>query len=128
MCKQPVADRSGARVHADDPPAPVEQDGAGAQVIEARLDPLPKHRASGRGDGADPFEMMAYPFEFADFPVFNFSRPPLDTAADFAGHKLKADEASQLERIQEFVLRSFADRVLGDPEAFSRERTLGPLE
>jgi hypothetical protein len=44
--KHLVADRSGARVHADDPPAPVEQDRASAQVIEARLDPLRKHGAS----------------------------------------------------------------------------------
>ena len=87
--KQAVADRSGARVHADDPPAPVEQDGARAQVIEARLDPLREYDASGRGDGANPFDMVAYPFEFADFPVFNLSRPPLDAAANLARHKLE---------------------------------------
>jgi hypothetical protein len=45
--EQPVADRSGARVHADDPPAPVKQDGAGPQVIETALDPPYKHGAPG---------------------------------------------------------------------------------
>jgi hypothetical protein len=100
--KQSVADGNGARIHADDPPALIEEDGAGAQVIEAHLDSLREYDASGRGDGANPFDVVAYPFEFADFPVLDLSRPPLDTAANLARHKLEADETPELERIQKF--------------------------
>ena len=102
--KQPVADQSGAPVHADDAPAPVEQDGADAQMIEPGLDPFPEHGASRRGDGANPFDMVAGPFEFGDLPILNFSRSSLDAAADFARHKLKADETPQLERIEKLAL------------------------
>jgi hypothetical protein len=127
--KHPVADRSGARVHANDPPAPVEQDRASAQVIEARLDPLRKHGASGRGDGANPFEMMTRPFEFAYFPVFNFSRPPLDAAANFAWHKLKRDETPHLERIEKFILDPLAvDCLPVQNHPFVNERSATPHE
>ncbi len=74
----------------------------GSEAQQARPDV--SRRSPGRGDGADPFEMMAYPFEFADFPVFHFRRPALDTAANFAWHDLKTDETPELERTQKFAL------------------------
>jgi hypothetical protein len=102
--KHPVANRSGARVHADDPPAPVEQDGAGPHLVETHLDPSRKHGASGRGDGPNPFEMVARAFELTDFPVLHLGRPPLDRAANFARHEFEGDETSHLERVPKLGL------------------------
>ena len=71
--------------------------------------------------------MVACAFEFADLPVLDFSRPSLDAAANLARHKLKADETSQLERIDKFILHSLPIDALPVQNHSLVNELLGPL-